>query len=352
MEIIQNTTSSPKALIHDLTRQELGRLCAELELPKYRAEQIWHWLYVQRANSWDVMNNLSVKLRAQLAEKFTVESVTAIEMRGDPADTRKILVGLQDGERVEEVLIPAPDRRTVCLSSQIGCRFKCAFCASGQAGFRRDLSAGEMVGQIMLAGRVFTEALTNIVFMGIGEPFDNYDAVLKTVRIINHKEGLNFGARRITISTCGIIPGIEKLAAEGLQVELSVSLHAPTDELRSRLMPVNAKYPLEALMAACKAYFAATKRLITFEYALIKGVNDQPEHAKQLAGLLRQMPGRVNLIPLSPVEEFPGEPPSLETAETFMDMLVKSGINTTLRRSKGSSLNAACGQLRFARKDN
>jgi 23S rRNA (adenine2503-C2)-methyltransferase len=352
MEIVQDTSSIPKPLIHDLTRQELGRACAELELPKYRAEQIWHWLYVQRATSWDVMNNLSVKLRAQLAEKYAVESVTAIEMHGDPADTRKILVGLPDGERVEEVLIPAPNRRTVCVSSQIGCRFGCAFCASGQAGFRRNLAAGEMVGQILLAGRVFAEPLTNVVFMGIGEPFDNYDAVLKTVRIINHKEGLNFGARRITISTCGVIPGIEKLAAEGLQVELSVSLHAATDELRTKLMPVNARYPLDALLAACKAYFAATKRLITFEYALIRGINDQPEHAKQLAGLLRQMPGRVNLIPLSPVEEYEGEPSSEETAEMFMNILVKSGINTTLRRSKGGSLKAACGQLRFARKEN
>jgi 23S rRNA (adenine2503-C2)-methyltransferase len=352
METVQNTISGPKPLIHDLTRQELGRVCAELELPKYRAEQIWHWLYVQRATSWDVMNNLSIKLRAQLAEQYAVESVTAIEMHGDPADTRKILVGLPDGERVEEVLIPAPNRRTVCVSSQIGCRFGCAFCASGQAGFRRNLTAGEMVGQILLAGRVFVEPLTNVVFMGIGEPFDNYDAVLKTVRIINHKEGLNFGARRITISTCGIIPGIEKLAAEGLQVELSVSLHAATDELRTKLMPVNATYPLDALLAACKAYFDATKRLITFEYALIRGINDQPEHAKQLAGLLRQMPGRVNLIPLSPVEEYACEPSSEETAEMFMNILVKAGINTTLRRSKGGSLKAACGQLRFSRKDN
>lgn len=352
METVLNTISSSKSLIHNLNRQEMGRLCVEMGLPKYRAEQIWHWLYVKRATSWDTMNNLSLQLRTRMAERFTVESVAAIEMHGDPSDTRKILVGLPDGDRVEEVLIPAPNRRTVCVSSQIGCSFGCAFCASGQAGFRRNLDAGEMVGQVLLAGRVFAEPLTNVVFMGIGEPFDNYDAVLKTVRIINHKEGLNIGARRITISTCGIIPGIEQLATEGLQVELSVSLHAATDELRTKLMPVNAKYPLDALLTACKAYFAATKRLITFEYTLIKGINDQPEHAKQLAGLLRQMPGRVNLIPLSPVEEYEGEPSSEDTAEMFMNTLVKSGINATLRRSKGGSLKAACGQLRFARKEN
>jgi 23S rRNA (adenine2503-C2)-methyltransferase len=352
MEIVQNSNQGNlKPLIHSLTGIELAAICAELNLPKYRASQIWRWLYVQRVCSWEAMTNLPAALRTQLAERVSLESAVSLKIQGEPADTRKILVGLHDGESVEEVLIPAPSRRTVCISSQVGCRFHCAFCASGQAGFMRNLEAGEMVGQVILAANIFPEPITNVVFMGIGEPFDNYDEVLKAIRILNDKEGMNIGARRLTISTSGIVPGIERLATEGLQVELSVSLHAPTDELRSELMPVNRKYPLDELFKACKAYFAATKRIVTFEYTLINGVNDRPEHARELAGLLRNMPGRVNLIPLSPVEEFSGQPSSEETCEMFMNIIEKSGINTTLRRSKGSSLQAACGQLRFARKN-
>jgi len=338
-----------KTLIHGLTQNELTDSCAQLDLPKYRAPQIWRWLYVQRVNDWDSMKNLPSALRAELAERFLLDSAVPLSKQGEPDDTCKILVGLHDEEQIEEVLISAPGRRTVCISTQVGCRFHCAFCASGQHGFRRNLDAGEMVGQVLLAAHTFSDKLTNVVFMGMGEPLDNYDATLKAVRILNNKDGLNIGARRITISTCGVIPPIERLATEGLQVELSVSLHAPNDELRSQLMPVNRKYPLADLLKACKAYFAATKRIITFEYTLIQGVNDRPQHAKELAKLLSHLPSRVNLIPLSPVEEFAGQSSPQEAAEVFMNTLEQAGINATLRRSKGSSLKAACGQLRFQR---
>lgn len=341
--------SSPSALVHSLTLEQLKALCEEMGLPKFRANQIWHWLYVQKADDWSAMLNLPKALRADFASRLHILPVVAAETQGDPADTRKILGLLQDGERLETVLIPAPSRRTVCVSTQVGCAFHCAFCASGQAGFRRNLEAGEIVGQILLAQRAFAEPLTNIVYMGMGEPFDNYDAVLTSVRILNDKDGLNIGARRITLSTCGVIPGIQRLAGEGVQVELSVSLHAPDDALRSELMPVNRKYPLAELIAACRDYFAKTNRLVTFEYTLVQGLNDQPSHAKELIALLSGFPCRVNLIPLSPVSEFKGQASTPPVAEQFMVGLEKAGINTTLRQSKGASLQAACGQLRFAR---
>ena len=245
------------------------------------------------------------------------------------------------------MLIPSGVRRTVCVSSQVGCRFACAFCASGKGGFVRDLDAGEIVGEVLLAYREYGERPNNIVFMGMGEPFDNYDAVLRAIRILNDQDGLAIGARHITVSTSGVIPGIERLAGEGLQIELSVSLHAPDNALRDTLMPVNRNYPLEAVLEACGRYAAATKRLVTFEYTLIEGVNDSPRQAEALAKLLRPLSARVNLIPLSPVEGFPGRAPAPETATLFIDALSRAGINATLRVSKGGKIEAACGQLRM-----
>lgn len=323
-------------------------LCEELGVPRYRAAQLWSWLYLRRAASWSDMKNVPVQLRARLESLFCLEPVSVLRTEGSPGDTQKLLLGLRDGERIEEVLIPARDRQTVCVSSQVGCRFRCAFCASGQSGFRRNLETGEMTAQVLQAAGSFGSRPTHVVFMGIGEPFDNYDAVIKAARILNDAEGLAIGARRITISTCGIIPGIQRLAGEGLQFELSVSLHAPSDKLRSTLMPANRQYPLPALMDACRAYSGKTKRIITFEYALIKGVNDSDSCARDLARLLAPLLSRVNLIPLSPVEEFEGLPSPPETADLFIRTLKAAGINATLRASRGSSLKAACGQLRAA----
>lgn len=338
-----------KPLIHGLLKPELAALCQELGLPAYRAGQIWTWLYGQRVMDWTEMKNLPASLRETLAQRFDLVSVKSLQMQGESGQTRKILVGLRDGECVEEVLIPARDRRTVCVSSQIGCRFACAFCASGQKGCVRDLEAGEIVGQFLLAWREYVERPTNVVFMGMGEPFDNYDQVLKAIRILNDPEGINIGARHLTISTSGVVPGIERLSGEGLQVELSVSLHAPDNELRSRLMPVNRRYPLADLLDACRKYATVTKRIITFEYTLIRGVNDTRHHAVELARLLKSMPSRVNLIPLSPVEGFEGQAPLPEAGAMFIDVLGRSGINATLRVSKGGNIDAACGQLRLKR---
>ena len=336
-----------RALILGLTRDELREVCLALEMPAFRAQQLWRWLYVQRVADWAQMTNIGRAERERLAARFSLDPAVSVAVEGAASETRKVLLELQDGERVEEVLIPAPGRDTVCLSTQVGCRFACVFCASGQAGFRRNLVAGEILGELLAATRALGGLPSNIVYMGIGEPLDNYDAVLKSIRIMNDSEGLAIGARRITISTSGIIPGIERLAGEGLQVELSVSLHAPDDALRSQLMPVNRMYPIAELMAACARYFESTNRIITFEYTLIRGVNDTRDHAERLARLLQAVRSRVNLIPLSTVEGFRGEPSLPATAEMFMAVLGKAGVNSTLRASKGSRIKAACGQLRL-----
>jgi 23S rRNA (adenine2503-C2)-methyltransferase len=339
---LQSLLSLPKPALLDVFKT--------LNEPSYRADQVWNWLYVKRVNSFDGMKNIPASLRKYFSDNFILNPVSPTEVAGDAGSTRKILATLPDGEQVEEVLIPARDRRTVCVSSQAGCKYHCSFCASGQAGFLRNLDAGEIVGQILTAADVYRDKPTHVVFMGIGEPFDNYDAVLNAVRIINDGEGLAIGARRITISTCGVVPGIERLASEGLQVELSVSLHAPNDELRSRLMPVNRAYPIGQLIAACRQYTVATNRIITFEYSMIGKINDTMTAANELAGLLTPFQCRVNLIPLSPIEEFDGRPSPPENIEAFAAVLRKAGINCTVRASKGIALKAACGQLRY-RKD-
>lgn len=335
-------------LLHNLSKTEMSELCLSMGLPEYRSNQLWQWLYVKKAADWDIMTNLPSDFKTELSEKYSLKPVTANKVEGSANETRKILVELTDGEHVEEVLLLDGDRRTVCVSCQAGCKYKCAFCASGQAGFNRDLVAAEIIGQFLLAESMFDARINNLVFMGMGEPFDNYDNVMKAARTINDELGINLGARRITISTCGVIPGIKKLADEGLQLELSVSLHAPTDLLRSKLMPVNNKYPLQELIDACKEYTDKTSRIITFEYTLIKNVNDSPALAEKLVKLLRPVHCRVNLIPLSPVAEFDASPSERETGAMFQKVLTASGVNTTLRNSRGSAIKAACGQLRYS----
>jgi 23S rRNA (adenine2503-C2)-methyltransferase len=338
-------------LIHDLGLDDLTEYCKSENWSAFRAKQIWRWLYVQQATEWDSMTNIPVGIREQLASVFQLNAVSADSVETGTDTTRKILAELADGDSVEEVLIPAGPRRTVCISSQVGCKFACTFCASGQAGFHRNLSAGEMAGQVLLAARAFGDNPTNVVYMGIGEPFDNYDAVLKSVRIINHPEGFGIGARRITISTCGLIPEITRLSGEGIQVELSVSLHASDEALRSRLMPINKRYPIKELLPACREYTRTTGRIVTFEYTLIRGVNDSEDQARGLARLLAPLKCRVNLIPLSPVDEFSGRSSEQNTADMFMEKLADEGTNATARQSRGGSVNAACGQLRFGGKE-
>ena len=335
-----------KIALQGLRPEELQSLCKEVGQPAFRAKQLWQWVQVRGATRWDQMGNLPKALKDALAASHTPEPVKILKESGDSGGTRKWLVGLDDGESVETVLIPARDWTTVCLSTQVGCKMNCAFCASGKCGFARNLSAGEIVAQFQLVTAALGKRPDNIVYMGMGEPFDNYDDVLKSVRILNHPDGLNVGARRVTISTCGLIPGIRRLADEGLQVELSVSLHAPNHELRRKLMPIENKYPIDELLAACVDYTAKTKRFVTFEYTLIRGVNDSVRDANELAGHLRKFSCRVNLIPLSPVEEFEGETPVRAVIEEFQRTLEGRGVSVTLRESKGKGVDAACGQLR------
>ena len=335
-----------KIALQGLLPEELQSLCREAGQPAFRGTQLWHWLQANHATRWEQMGNLPRALKEKLAETHTPEPTAVRKESGEPGGTRKWLVGLADGDSVESVLIPARDRHTVCVSTQVGCRMGCAFCASAKCGFARGLSAGEIVAQVQLVAAALGQRPDNVVYMGMGEPFDNYDEVLKSVRILNHPDGLNIGARRITLSTSGVVPGIRRLAGEGLQVELSVSLHAPNPELRRKLMPVENKYPLDELLAECADYTARTKRHITFEYTLIKGVNDSARAAEELAARLRRFPCRVNLIPLSPVEEFAGEAPPREALESFLRILEKRGVEGTLRESKGKGVDAACGQLR------
>ena len=343
--------NTPRRLAHGLNMDEWSAWCAGHDQPPYRAKQVWEWLYARRAASWDAMTNLPARFRAELEAELEIQAAVLVESHGQDDGTRKLLVDLRDGEQVEEVLIPADRRRTVCVSTQAGCRFNCAFCASGQAGFARQLEAAEIVAQVLLAAQAYEECPTHVVCMGIGEPLDNYDAVLRAVRTINHPDGLSIGARRITISTCGIIPGIERLAGEGIQVELSVSLHAARDDLRSALMPVNRRYPLADLLLAGDRYTQHTKRIITYEYTLIRGINDSADEARAVAQLLAGRACRVNLIPLSPVEEFEASPPLSGDGVRFAGILKRAGINTTVRASKGTRVDAGCGQLRYRKKE-
>ncbi|HBO87387.1 MAG TPA: 23S rRNA (adenine(2503)-C(2))-methyltransferase RlmN [Verrucomicrobia bacterium] len=332
--------------IYSFNRDELETWLKNHKQPAFRSKQIWQWLYKHNVQSWDEMNNLPGSLRLALEETFSLKPLEEVEVSSSSTGTQKILSRLHDNELIEEVLIPAEERRTVCVSSQVGCMFGCVFCASGQNGVKRNLSAGEIVGEFLAAQRAYGERVTNVVFMGIGEPFDNYDEVIKAIRILNDPEGIGLGARRITISTCGVIPGIEKLAQEGLQVELSVSLHAPSDPIRDELMPVNATWAIDELLASCERYTKETKRIITFEYTMIRDVNDTERDCRELVIRLGRFPCRVNLIPLSEIEEYEGKTSTREKLEHFVGELEKAGINTTVRWSKGIDVNAACGQLR------
>lgn len=329
--------------------EEWKPILAERGLRPFRADQILHSLYRDYITNWDDATTLPKDFRETLQAEFPITAFEVLEAKESADGTKKLLVGFSDGQCVETVLIPAAGRFTQCISTQVGCAMGCAFCASGSAGVVRSLSADEIVAEYM-AGRAYGE-ITNIVVMGMGEPFANYDETLRALRLINAGKGPNLGARHITISTCGVVPGIERLASEGIQFELSVSLHAPDDELRSMLMPVNRKWPLDALLGACAAYTKATKRVITFEYTVIAGVNDSRACAEALARQVRRVPqAKVNLIPLSPVRHRPDfKTPDERTMLMFLDVLMKNRVQTMLRRSRGKDADAACGQLRLRR---
>lgn len=332
--------------VHGLTPADLQAHLNGAGYPAFRAGQVWQWLYRRFETDFDRMHNLPSALRLDLKQSFRAAPFTQRDAREAADGVVKCLLEAADGELVETVCIPAAARRTVCVSTQAGCALGCLFCATAKGGFARNLSAGEIVGQVIAAARYWNERPSHVVFMGMGEPLLNVEALLRSLTILNAPEGLGIAARRMTISTCGIVPGIQRLSTFGMQVELSVSLHAPEDRLRERLMPVNRRWPLTPLLAACRDYAKRTGRIITFEYTLVAGLNDQPDQARQLVARLRGLPCRVNLIPLSPIPEFEGRAPDEAAIQHFRFLIRRAGINVTVRQSRGASVDAACGQLR------
>lgn len=336
---------------------EWKSMLKERGLRAFRADQILQSLYRDYITDWDQATTLPKDFRATLKESFPIIPAEEVACDTSPDGTKKLLLKMRDGELVETVVIPVfakggnGERETVrltqCVSTQVGCAMGCAFCASGSKGLVRSLRADEIVAEVMAARKYGT--LTNLVVMGMGEPFANYDETMRALKLINAGRGPNLGARHITLSTCGVVPGFARLAAEGLQFELSVSLHAPDDALRNQLMPINRRWPLADLMAACRDYTLKTRRIITFEYTVISGVNDSRACAEALAKRVREVPmAKVNLIPLSPVDHRPDfKTPSEATMLMFLDVLMKNHVQTMIRRSRGKESQAACGQLRL-----
>ncbi len=323
--------------------EELAALLKELGQPAFRARQLFSWL--SRGACWEEMTDLPKGLREQLAREGTLFRPEAARKQVSREDgTIKYLWRLRDGNCVETVLMRYQHGNTVCVSSQVGCRMGCAFCASTLGGKVRDLTAGEILDQVLFTQLDSGAPVSNIVLMGIGEPLDNFDNVLRFLRLVNHPQGLNIGMRHISLSTCGLTEQIDKLAQYELQLTLSVSLHAPDDGTRSRIMPVNRRVGVEKLMETCRRYFEKTGRRISYEYAMIDGVNDSDAQADQLAALLRGTPGHVNLIPLNHVEESPLKPSRRVAA--FQKRLERQGVTVTVRRKLGGDIDASCGQLR------
>ena len=312
----------------------------------YRAEQIFQWLYVEKVKSFDDMTNLSLALREKLKQHYTICNFQILKKQESKDGTKKYLFDVLDGNAIETVLMEYSYGKTICVSSQVGCKMGCKFCASTGIPFVRSLTAGEIVEQILTVEQDTGERISNVVFMGIGEPLDNYENVVNSIRIINHPKGLAIGARHISISTSGIVPRIYDLAKENIQCTLSISLHATSNEKRSKMMPINQKYPIEQLIQACKDYIAMTNKRVSFEYALAKDNNDNREDAKQLVQLLKGMLCHVNLIPINPIENGKFSKSSNENIIDFRDYLNEHGIVATIRRELGSDIDAACGQLR------
>lgn len=336
--------------LFDLSLQQLQEIITSWGEPAFRAKQVWDWAYVKLAGSFDEMSDVPKKLREKLKEEINFTHLTTlIDILSKDSWTRKILFGLHDNKQVETVLMGYNTRRTACISTQAGCGLGCTFCATGQAGLQRNITPGEIVEQVLFIDRLLKikdDKLTNLVFMGMGEPFANYKNVMKAVDILTDINGYNFGARRITISTVGLVPIIEKFAEENRQVNLAVSLHAASDELRESMLPINKKYPLRELMPACRAYTKKTKRRLSFEWALIDNVNDTPEQANLLAQMIKGMLCHVNFIPLNPTKGFEGHESQTSRIKVFRDILDRHGIPNTLRIRRGIDINAGCGQLR------
>jgi len=338
-----------------LNQDELGDELEKLGEPRYRAAQLIAWVYARRATSFDAMTNLPAALRAKLDASFSLRPLKTARETGSKDTTRKFLFQLHDEQLIETVLIPASpalygeraDRRTICISSQVGCAYGCKFCASGIDGWKRNLTAGEIVAQFLAVEEISGEKINNIVFMGMGEPFANYDNLMKAISIINAPWGIGLGSRHITVSTSGLVPRIRDYSDQPLQLRLAISLHGATDAVRGQIMPVNRKYPLAELIEACAYYTSKKKQHLTFEYILIKDVNDTPEQARELAKYARDLNAKVNLIPYNTVVDLDWERPEEDVQESFLKIVKARGVSATLRREKGHDIAAACGQLRL-----
>ena len=333
--------------IMSMTYGELAEVFSGKGLPGFRAKQVYQWLHCRLAASYDEMTDLPKALREQLAEEYPLNICTVAKKQVSAADgTVKFLYALHDGDYIESVVMKYKYGYTVCVSSQVGCKMGCAFCASTLGGFKRSLTAGEILSQVYTAQRELGERVSHIVLMGMGEPLDNFDNVMRFIELVTDEKGLNLSMRNISLSTCGVVPKIEELMKKKLQLTLSISLHAADSGLRSKIMPINKKYDVDELLAVCRRYAAETSRRISFEYSMLAGVNDSDECARLLASKLRGMLCHVNLIPVNEVEESPFKPSSPERIERFTEILAGSGITATVRRKLGSDIEDSCGQLR------
>lgn len=332
--------------IKEYNLDELKDELEQLGEKKYRAEQIFKWIYIDKVKEFDEMTNLSIELREKLKKEYSMCNFKILKKQESTDGTKKYLFDVLDGNAIESVLMEYHHGKTICVSSQIGCKMGCKFCASTGIKFIRNLTAGEIVEQVLAVEQDIKDKISNIVFMGIGEPFDNYDNVMHAIKILNNQKGLNIGARHISISTSGLVPMIYKFADEDLQCTLSISLHATNDTKRSEMMPINNRYNIKELMEACKYYIKKTNKRISFEYALAKDNNDNLDDAKELVKLLKGMLCHVNLIPINKIENGKYTKSSNENIIKFRDYLNEKGIVATIRRELGSDIDAACGQLR------
>ena len=335
--------------IFDLNFSDLEAVILGWGEARYRAKQIWEGLYRQLITETDQITTLSKSNKQKIEDQFSLSNLIPIEkIESSDRETVKVLFELPDKTYIETVLMNYHNRHTLCISSQVGCAMNCAFCATGQMGFTRNLTPGEIVEQVLYFARILRkrdQSVSNIVYMGMGEPFHNYDAVMKSFRILNHPDGFNLGARRFTISTVGIIPGIKKFSRDNTQINLAISLHTTDETRRSSIMPVNNKYPIKDLIEACRQYFDSTGRRVTFEWALIDGVNDSIQEANSLADLLEGLICHVNVIPLNPTKGYSGKRSSMNSISSFQSELKQRGVPCTIRIRRGIDIQAGCGQL-------
>lgn len=336
--------------IKALSPDELAAEFIRMGLRKYRAAQVFDWIYRKRAQSFGQMTNIAKPERALLENRFSIPEIAVVRRETSSDGTQKFLFGLEDGHTIESVLIPDEDRLTLCISSQVGCQQACRFCLTAKGGFTRNLRSWEISDQVLMVSRILKEeggrSITNIVLMGMGEPLANFDEVIKALRVITSGQGLGFSPRRVTLSTAGLVPFIDALGKSGVKVNLAISLNASTDEVRDRLMPVNKRWPLKELLAACRRFPLEPRRRITFEYVLLKGVNDSEEDALRVVKMLTGIRGKVNLIPFNPFPESEYDRPGEKTVRRFQQILLDHRYVAPVRESRGRDISAACGQLR------